>query len=129
MEDRVYLTWTDIEELVDSICGRIITEIPNIDSIHGLPRGGLIPAVLISHRLDIPFATTVGKHTLVVDDICDTGYTFQNAPGVYTAALHYKRTAKFRPTIYAKEVGDDWIVYPWEREDSKSIADYLQEKL
>jgi len=125
MEDKIYLTWRDIQVLIHTLTTRIITELPNIDSVYGLPRGGLIPAVLISHQLEIPFTLTVGKNTLVVDDICDTGKTFQDAPGVYTAALHYKKTASFIPTLYAKEVGDAWIVYPWEREDSKAIADYL----
>ena len=27
----------------------------NIDSIHGIARGGLIPAVLISHKLGLPW--------------------------------------------------------------------------
>ena len=40
--------------------------------------------------------------------------------------LHNKPTSKFKDCIYAKEVGDQWIVYPWEREDSEAIPDYLK---
>ena len=29
-------------------------ELPKYDSVMGLPRGGLIPAVMISHKLDLP---------------------------------------------------------------------------
>ena len=33
----------------------------------------MIPAVLISHELGLPFVLHPGKNTLVVDDINDTG--------------------------------------------------------
>ena len=99
---------------------------PNIDSVMGLPRGGLIPAVLISHELGLPYVLHPGKNTLVVDDINDTGHTLSKAPGAYWAVLHNKPTSKFKDCIYAKEVGDQWIVYPWEREDSEAIPDYLK---
>tara|TARA_Y100000768_G_scaffold111045_1_gene81722 strand:- start:1053 stop:1457 length:405 start_codon:yes stop_codon:yes gene_type:complete len=100
---------------------------PNIDSVMGLPRGGLIPAVLISHELGLPYVQHPGKNTLVVDDINDTGHTLSKAPGAYWAVLHNKPTSKFKDCIYAKEVDDQWIVYPWEREDSEAIPDYLKE--
>tara|TARA_R100001443_G_scaffold112042_1_gene125304 strand:- start:113 stop:517 length:405 start_codon:yes stop_codon:yes gene_type:complete len=100
---------------------------PNIDSVMGLPRGGLIPAVLISHELGLPYVQHPGKNTLVVDDINDTGHTLSKAPGAYWAVLHNKPTSKFKDCIYAKEVGEQWIVYPWEREDSEAIPDYLKE--
>ena len=40
------------------------------------------------------------------------------APGAYSAVLHHKPTSKFKPNFYAKEVGTEWLVYPWEREDA-----------
>ena len=125
-ENKLFLSWDDINASVKILCKKIITEYPNIDSIMGLPRGGLIPAVLISHKLDIPFVIHPGKNTLVVDDINDTGETLSKAPGAYWAVLHHKPTSKFKPNFYAEEVGDEWIVYPWERPDSVPIQDYLQ---
>jgi hypothetical protein len=40
--------------------------------------------------------------------------------------LHHKpHTSCFTPTIYANlHKGDEWIIYPWERDDSKPIQDY-----
>ena len=32
----------------------------------------------------------------------------------------------FEPTIWGKIIKDQWIVYPWEREDSETIQDYLK---
>jgi len=58
MEDttsKIYLEWDAIHDLIDVLAEKIITNYPNIDSITGLARGGLIPAVLISHQLDIPW--------------------------------------------------------------------------
>ena len=130
MEDttsKIYLDWDEIQNCVEILCTKIFMDYPNIDSVMGLPRGGLIPAVLISHQLGLPFVLHPGKNTIVVDDINDTGHTLSKAPGAYWAVLHNKPTSKFKDCIYAKEVGDQWIVYPWEREDSEAIPDYLKE--
>ena len=45
---KVYLEWSEIHELVNILCKKIITEYPTIDSVMGLPRGGMIPAVMVS---------------------------------------------------------------------------------
>ena len=127
MDKKVYLEWSEIHELVNILCKKIITEYPIIDSVMGLPRGGLIPAVMISHELGLPYVIHPGKNTLVVDDINDTGHTLSKAPGVYHAVLHHKPTSKFKPNFYAKEVGEEWLVYPWEREDSEALPDYLKQ--
>ena len=123
---KVYLEWSEIHELVNILCKKIITEYPTIDSVMGLPRGGMIPAVLISHELNLPFVLHPGKNTLVVDDINDTGETLSKSPGAYWATLHHKPTSKFQHNFYAREIQDQWIVYPWEREDSETIQDYLK---
>ena len=125
---KTYLSWDDIESAVDDLCQQIPFELPNIDSIHGIARGGLIPAVLISHKLGLPYVGLVGPNTLVVDDICDTGVTLDKGPGVYTAVLHYKpHTSCFQPTMWSEiHSGDEWLIYPWETKDSLPIQDYLK---
>lgn len=124
--NKLYLSWEDINILVEDLCQTIASSGAEIKSITGIQRGGLIPAVMISHKLHIPFVSRINKDTLVVDDICDTGETLKNTIGMYTATLHYKPTAIFTPDFYSKEVGTEWIVYPWERNDSESIQDYLK---
>lgn len=123
---KLYISWDDIDTLTDTLCKIIIKSGMQIRSVTGLERGGLIPAVLISHKLDVPYVNTIGSSTLVVDDICDTGETLNSILTPLTAVLHYKPTAKHKPTFYALEVGDEWIVYPWERKDSEAIQDYLK---
>ena len=126
--NKIPLDWEEIDRLVDILCEKIITQIPSIDSVMGLPRGGLIPAVMVSHRLGLPLVTLPEPHTLVIDDIADSGVTLTNAPGIYTAVLHYKpHTSVFKPNLYSVEYkGDDFLVYPWEHEDAEPIADYLK---
>jgi hypoxanthine phosphoribosyltransferase len=126
--NKIYLSWDDISQLVDTLCEKIITEQPNIDSVFGLKRGGLIPAVMVSHKLGLPWSDVMLPNTLVIDDICDTGITLKNTIGVYTAVLHHKpHTSCYTPNIYATlHEGDEWIIYPWERKDSEQIQDYLK---
>jgi hypoxanthine phosphoribosyltransferase len=122
---KVYLNWGDIDLLVENLCRIITASGKQIKSVTGIERGGLIPAVMISHRLNIPYVRRINKDTLVVDDISDSGYTLTNTAALYTATLHYKRTSSFTPDFYAKEVGQDWIVYPWENKDSNTVQDYV----
>tara|TARA_B110000977_G_scaffold198219_1_gene282573 strand:- start:638 stop:1135 length:498 start_codon:yes stop_codon:yes gene_type:complete len=127
-DNKIYLSWTDVDELVNNLCDKIRFDQPNIDSVHGIPRGGLIPAVLISHKLGLPYVNTVSPNTLVIDDIADTGVTLEKAPGIYTAVLHYKpHTSCFQPSIWSEvHEGDEWIIYPWETKNSLPIQDYLK---
>jgi hypoxanthine phosphoribosyltransferase len=128
--EKIYLTWKDVEDAIESIAYRIKTSSIEINSISGLPRGGLIPAVMLSHKLNIPLHSlgTVVGNILVVDDICDSGETlhkFKHESNVYTATIHHKQTASIEPTFWYSLVrGDAWIVYPWEQNDSETIADY-----
>jgi hypoxanthine phosphoribosyltransferase len=128
MEDiksKIYLTWDDIDNLVNILSKQTP---PNITSVMGLPRGGLIPAVMLSHKLNLPLVYFPLENTLIVDDICDTGKTFERINANYFACLHYKpHTSSFKPTIWAKShEGDEWVIYPWENENADAIQDYLK---
>jgi len=51
--EKLFLTWEDIQQDVDNLCKKLQGR--KFQFITGLPRGGLIPAVLISHKLDITY--------------------------------------------------------------------------
>ena len=131
-KSKIYLSWDNVEELVDRLANWIKKHQPQIDSVMGLPRGGLIPAVMLSHKLNLPLVFEPTKNTLIVDDICDSGETFIKIDskfiGLKFACLHFKpHTSKFTPHIWAGSwISDDWIVYPWENTDAKAIQDYLK---
>tara|TARA_B110000444_G_scaffold37881_1_gene33435 strand:- start:822 stop:1253 length:432 start_codon:yes stop_codon:yes gene_type:complete len=136
--NKSFLSWDDVEVLVKKLCNKITQSNLDIKDIWGLPRGGLIPAVMVSHKLGIPMTKgTITPDTLIIDDICDSGVTLANFYKTYqdefafpfdlkTAVLHYKpQTSVFEPTLFANQwSSNNWIIYPWERKDSKSIQDY-----
>ena len=130
MEYKVHLTWEQVDTLVTILKNKVLDKLPEIGSVMGIARGGLLPAVMLSHKLGIPYTNLVDPNTLVVDDICDSGVTIKEAPGLYTATLHYKESAIVKPTIYASLLLNEsqWLVYPWENEDSNMIQDYLDKQ-
>ena len=130
MNYKVYLTWEQVNDLVDILKQKVLDELPEIGSVMGIARGGLIPAVMLSHKLGVPYTNLVDPNTLVVDDICDSGVTIKDAPGVYTATLHYKSSAIVKPSVYASLLLNEnqWIVYPWENDDSNTIQGYLDKQ-
>ena len=93
---KLYVSDADIKEYVNHISFKMYKDGWRPDYIVGLTRGGLIPAVHMSHALDIPMWTLkvalrdhadteinawmaedafAGKNILIVDDINDTGGT------------------------------------------------------
>lgn len=126
--------------------------------IIGIHRGGAVPAGMASYLMGnaggvsgISYSSKTGKgddknhdmrpnvehfanqQILLIDDVCDSGYTLaeltemlkeQNCT-VYTAVVHYKRNVArhnsgFEPDFWWETVENDeecWIVYPWELDD------------
>ena len=129
--NKSYIDWSKIDSLVFQLLYRIRTSDLEFKNIYGLPRGGLIPAVMLSHRLNIPLAKgDISPDTLIVDDICDSGETLDKFVkkhqtlysfpfNLKTAVIHYKpHTSCFEPTFYSKKWEKDiWLVYPWEKGD------------
>jgi hypoxanthine phosphoribosyltransferase len=126
--NKKFITWDYIEAAVDNIASQIESSELNIEYILGMPRGGLIPAVMLSHKLNIPLfrpGMVLNNKVLIVDDICDSGLTLQKYNVITTAVIHYKQSAKIEPNFYYSLTPEDkWIVYPWELKDSKTIQDY-----
>jgi hypoxanthine phosphoribosyltransferase len=130
--NKVYLTWDDISNAVNQLALNIKSSNIEISAIKGLQRGGLIPAVMLSHLLDIPMTNNevVSSDVLIVDDICDTGNTLKeyrqlNHP---IATIHYKPSALVEPNFWCILANEgEWIVYPWERKDSETIQNYLKQ--
>ena len=127
--EKIYLTWEQVDSLVEELATQVEKEFSNTTHIYGIPRGGLIPAVMLSHRLGIPLITKLGHETLttlIVDDISDSGETLKFWEGLTTAVLlHKPHTSCAVPTIYGSiHSSDAWIIYPWERKDAETIQGY-----
>jgi hypoxanthine phosphoribosyltransferase len=72
--------------LVEQLCARAAALRPAADSVVGIKRSGLFPAVVLSHRLKLPFFTaTEAKYfpyprlasPLIVDTVAWTGETIR----------------------------------------------------
>ena len=135
---KKYISYNQYKEMRNDLVYWITYEQDEeIGAIYGLPRGGQPIAVELSHKLKLPLImnyydrkVVTDKKLLVVDDIADTGHTlkdFEN-PHNIICTLHYHEDSLVLPDYYVKLKGDDWIVYPWEAEDSETIQDYLVEK-
>jgi xanthine phosphoribosyltransferase len=177
---KLYYTWSDIQSMCVGIGMQMYKDNWRPDYIVGITRGGAIPAVILSHLIDVPMRplevslrdggqcvsdlgvaeeafgyvspeeqTTLKsrwdiskrKNILVVDDINDTGATFDWikkdwqsgclpnedsawnsvwSKNVRFAVLTNNLSSKFdEVSYYSKEVNkaeeDVWLVYPWEQ--------------
>tara|TARA_R110000823_G_scaffold86138_1_gene192814 strand:+ start:218 stop:640 length:423 start_codon:yes stop_codon:yes gene_type:complete len=136
MAQKVSYSWKWVNEQIDAI-GEKLEAIGKPEFVTGVPRGGLIPAVLISHKFRIPFIgleaakTLPGelkKGILVVDDISDSGNTLEQIRrhNFLSATLAVRYSSTFTPTFYGELIKDDrWIVFPWEEYNAHSVQDYL----
>ena len=78
-----YISWERFDKGCDDIASRIKSKIDGgwwrISNIYGVPRGGLVVAVKLSHLLNLPIITDKDKiipsKTIIVDDIVDTAGT------------------------------------------------------
>jgi hypoxanthine phosphoribosyltransferase len=131
-------TWIELDLAIDNIVNQLRIKKIKVDKVLGIPRGGLIPAVILSHKLNIPLyfrgETNLKPHDvlLIIDDISDTGHTMKQyynifySPGnIITASIHLRPGSLFVPDIYYEETSD-WIVYPFETTET-SKADYIGE--
>ena len=129
MTQKVFLSWSWVDDQLTQIQKQINIE---YQWITGLPRGGLIPAVMLSHRLNLPYIPfhqiTNEENILLVDDISDSGVTLKKNinTNVDTATLALRYTSEFTPDYFGTNITDDrWLVFPWETLNSESKQDYL----
>lgn len=98
--DKWICTWDDIDKMVHILHRHMVRKKYKPDFIVGISRGGLVPAIMLSHIFKVPMIPIVWstrdfvgedhervdqlrelvldkqKDVLIVDDICDTGTTF-----------------------------------------------------
>ena len=117
---KVFVTWQDVEKFVTEVSAMPY----EFTGVYGIPRGGLIFAVMLSHKLHIPLLMSPIEGCLIVDDICDSGeslvhYVKDTSGGkehnYIIATMFYKpNTLGIEPDLYMAMKYDDWIVFPWE---------------
>jgi len=142
MSEKILITYNTFGKLADDLCSVIRSSNIKFSAVHGLPRGGLILAVHISFKLEIPLIINLTQFTkefpngrlLIVDDIIGTGKSYDRA--IETARIRniqYNTGVLFcRPDLEDKpnfiiDKTDSWILFPWDKEE-EPINEY-QRKL
>lgn len=126
---NVYYTWNQFEQDVKVIGGSISAADFKVDKIYGIKRGGSFLAIALSYMLGkevhiIPptYKIEDKENTLIVDDICDSGKTFENLvpnkKNYRTASIYYNVKQNYVVDYFARKIDRDyeksWIVFPWE---------------
>lgn len=109
-----HLSWNDFDQAVDQITTSCSDR--SFRGIHGIPRGGLVLAVALSHRLDLPLLATPQPGCLVVDDVYETGQTLAPHRHLEDARLVVWVSKSEPQWWHAVEVtpSSEWLVFPWE---------------
>jgi len=129
--DQEHYSWDQYQADIVMLAGRISENRQSQPAaIYGIPRGGLVLAVSLSHLLGLPMVLSraeIKPNTLVVDDIADTGATLKKLceqlgfrPTM--ATLYYRDGSVLRPDLFVR-TRTKWIVFPWETEVSSKYDD------
>ena len=127
------VSWTDIESLIEKLSKNILKLSRNFSSITTLSRGGLVPSRLLADALGIKKIfvdqAIVSSDSLFVDDIFDTGKTFDNVFSCVDdqskfifATLFARRDIQYpEQLIYGEKTLDNsYVVFPWDKLEFKN---------
>jgi hypoxanthine phosphoribosyltransferase len=156
-----YISWSRFYSLARKLSHCIHDSGFKPDIIIAIGRGGYMPARIISDFLHVMNLTSFkiehyrgtrkkttalvryplgqgvsGNRVLLVDDVCDTGDTFELARKhlgehmqpleIRTAVMHYKKTSSFIPDYYAgRMIKWRWIIYPWAA--AEDISEFIRQ--
>lgn len=123
-QKKQFISYDEIVFICDTLSHTLKNK--NFNSIYGLPRSGMVPAVILSHRLNLPIVESNGinENTLIVDDIVDSGDTmkefvlgFKNKfrKNPYTVAIFKRENCLFEPELVGDIIkNNNWLIFPWE---------------
>jgi hypoxanthine phosphoribosyltransferase len=122
---RIIYTWDDFDSDCENLRRKLLPLEPY--SIFGIKRGGLVVAIRLSHLSGMPFVDHVKNDTVIVDDICQTGRTFDAVTHFLGPGFDYKASAALwvvkeeyaRPTYWIRiKSTNTWVQFPWETKES-----------
>ena len=123
-----YVSWSEIDSIVKILADMISKSSRKFSTISTLSRGGLVPARLLADHLGIKKILVdeknISSDSLFVDDIYDTGLTFEkitpkvdDSSKLVFATLFARRGKKYpSQLLYGKKTNDDeYLVFPWDK--------------
>ena len=116
MADVERISWEEFRKDVALLAEKIKASGRKYNGLYGIPRGGALVAVMLSHLLELPMQKEPTYGDLVVDDICDSGETCSKYLSYAdVACVYYKPHSIIMPTFYAVEKElNTWIQFPYE---------------
>ena len=119
------VTWEQVNDYLNNIVKNVSTI--DCTGVYGIPRGGLVLAAWLSHKLYVPLLSAPSPNCIIIDDICDSGeslmhYARQSSTpanekdkGYFITTMYYRHNdLGIEPDYYFALKGDKWIVFPWE---------------
>ncbi|OHA48599.1 MAG: hypothetical protein A2806_00365 [Candidatus Terrybacteria bacterium RIFCSPHIGHO2_01_FULL_48_17] len=123
-------TWRDLKRLAGKVRRSKAYQKRQIKNIYGIPSGGLIPAWVLGGLLNLPLIfdkAGIGPHTLVVDDIADSGKTLIILKPFHVAVLWYRPATCLIPCdelfwerLKSERLG--WIEFFWETRKTTHLS-------
>ena len=144
MKNQKYLkiTWNAFHQDVKILAQKI--NVAKYQKIYAISRGGLAPACVLAHQLNIRKIETIdvvgyqaesqlkeiqllseihsdGENCIVIDDLIDSGRTINflrpKLPKALFVTVYAKPLRKELVDFYAVEIpADEWILFPWEND-------------
>lgn len=136
MSDKLIYSWNDLDSDCETIVSKLLSSNWIPDYIVGVKRGGLIPAVVLSHKFNKPLIMMScqlrdsvdkevrlyeveevpnDKNVLIVDDICDSGITMSKIMVQFFSNLFAPNNVRTCSLIY--------------NIDQKFIVDYYSKEI
>ncbi len=128
MPSEQHVSWDEIESMITDVSKKISKLPRKFPSITTLSRGGLVPSRLIADTLGIEKILVdkrkISSDSLFVDDIFDTGDTFEkiipkvdNPSKLIFVTLFARRGKKYpKQLIYSKKTKNDaYVIFPWDK--------------
>jgi hypoxanthine phosphoribosyltransferase len=118
------LSWQAFDQAVERIAANVIAanaiaadnNAAGCSGVFGVPRGGLVLAVALSHRLSLPLLHQAEPGCLVVDDVYETGLTlepYRHLDNARVAVWISKAEPQWWQAVEVTS-SSEWLVFPWE---------------
>lgn len=142
MTEKLFINWDEFHRHCKLLAEKI-KQHGDYNKIIAISRGGLLPAGILAYELDIrnvevvnmstydgeqqraeqdmEISAEVGsvdEHTLVVDDISDTGKTFKllrpKFPQATFVSVYTKEQGAAVVDMHIQDIPNVWLVFPWD---------------
>ena len=141
--EKIYYTQDYIDKLIEELIDKIKKSKRNFSVVVGIENGGVNVSKKVAEALNSKHKTIKISHyhsnntivetnsfnvnsydsCLICDDVFDSGLTAKLfvdhcgfRPQDAFVGIFWRKISKIKPDFYAREMGNEWAVFPWEKE-------------